>query len=187
MARLFAGRQVRFLLPLSQGLTRYREFAVVDTQKFLSARLRAEEKDMSMRICWMSGGIALSVAWAWTVPAHALTMRECSVKYKQAQSAGTLQGMSWNAFRRAACSPNAARTSATTTAAALAPAVSAGRAMFPSAVSPQYANQSVGRARMHTCLDQYRANKASGGNGGLKWIQKGGGYYSLCNRRLGGR
>ena len=37
---------------------------------------------------------------------------------------------------------------------------------------------------MHTCLDQYRANKASNGNGGLKWIQKGGGYYSLCNKGL---
>jgi hypothetical protein len=39
---------------------------------------------------------------------------------------------------------------------------------------------------MHTCLDQYKANKASNGNGGLKWIQKGGGYYSECNKRLGG-
>jgi hypothetical protein len=27
-------------------------------------------------------------------------------------------------------------------------------------------------------------NKASNGNGGLKWIQKGGGYYSECNKRL---
>jgi len=39
---------------------------------------------------------------------------------------------------------------------------------------------------MHTCLDQYRANKATGGNGGLTWIQKGGGYYSECNKRLKG-
>jgi hypothetical protein len=30
---------------------------------------------------------------------------------------------------------------------------------------------------MHTCLDQYRANKARGGNGYLKWIEKGGGYF----------
>ena len=30
---------------------------------------------------------------------------------------------------------------------------------------------------MHTCVDQYNANKATNGNGGLKWIQKGGGYY----------
>ncbi len=39
---------------------------------------------------------------------------------------------------------------------------------------------------MLTCLDQYKANKASNGNGGLKWIQKGGGYYSECNKRLKG-
>ena len=37
---------------------------------------------------------------------------------------------------------------------------------------------------MHTCVDQYNANKATGGNAGLKWIQKGGGYYSLCNAKL---
>jgi len=40
---------------------------------------------------------------------------------------------------------------------------------------------------MHTCLDQYDANKASNGNGGLKWIQKGDGYYSECNRHLKGQ
>ncbi len=31
---------------------------------------------------------------------------------------------------------------------------------------------------MHTCLDQYNANKATNGNGGLTWVKKGGGYYS---------
>jgi hypothetical protein len=39
---------------------------------------------------------------------------------------------------------------------------------------------------MHTCVDQYKANKANNTNGGLKWIQKGGGYYSECNKRLKG-
>jgi hypothetical protein len=39
---------------------------------------------------------------------------------------------------------------------------------------------------MLTCLDQYEANKASNTNGGLKWIQKGGGYYSMCNKHLKG-
>jgi hypothetical protein len=43
-----------------------------------------------------------------------------------------------------------------------------------------------GNARMHTCLDQYNTNKTGTGNGGLKWIQKGGGYYSECNKRLKG-
>jgi hypothetical protein len=53
-------------------------------------------------------------------------------------------------------------------------------------VSPKYTNESAGKARMHTCLDQYNANKAANANGGLKWIQKGGGYYSECNKQLKG-
>jgi hypothetical protein len=39
---------------------------------------------------------------------------------------------------------------------------------------------------MHTCLDQDNANKATNANGGLKWIQKGGGYYSECTKQLKG-
>jgi len=58
--------------------------------------------------------------------------------------------------------------------------------VFPSAVSPKYANETPGKARMHTCLDQYNANKATNSNGGLRWIQSGGGYYSQCNARLKG-
>ena len=33
---------------------------------------------------------------------------------------------------------------------------------------------------------QYKANKVNNMNGGLKWIQKGGGYYSMCNKHLKG-
>ena len=58
------------------------------------------------------------------------------------------------------------------------------QAVFPSAVSSKYAKESAGKARMHMCLDQYHANKATNANGGLKWIMKGGGYYSECNKRL---
>ena len=58
-------------------------------------------------------------------------------------------------------------------------------AVFPKAVDPKYASESAGKARMHTCLDQYKANTGAG-NGGLKWIEKGGGYYSACNKRLKG-
>ena len=35
--------------------------------------------------------------------AHALTMKECSAKYKAAQDSGTLKGMKWNDFRKAEC------------------------------------------------------------------------------------
>ena len=59
-------------------------------------------------------------------------------------------------------------------------------AVFPTAVSSKYSKESAGKARMHTCLDQYHANKANNANGGLKWIQKGGGYYSECTKKLKG-
>ena len=69
---------------------------------------------------------------------------------------------------------------------AAAPAAPAGPAAYPSAVDPKYAKETAGKGRMHTCLDQYNSNKASNGNGGLKWIEKGGGYYSECNKKLKG-
>jgi hypothetical protein len=134
------------------------------------------------------------------MPAQALSMSECSAKYKEAKAAGTLNGQKWNDFRKAECGADAAATPAAAPAAppaaaeakparaskpAAAPA-EVGNAVFPSAVSPKYAQESAGKARMHTCVDQYNANKTSNENGGLKWIQKGGGYYSECNKRLKG-
>ena len=65
-------------------------------------------------------------------------------------------------------------------------AAPAGPATFPSAVAPKYAKETPGKARMHTCLDQYHANKAANANGGMSWIQKGGGYYSACLKHLKG-
>ena len=144
----------------------------------------------------------------WGTSANALTMKECSAKYKAAQTAGSLNGQKWNDFRKAECGADAAATPAATPAAATAaapaaapaapapaktaakpaaaPAAAAGNATFPNAVDTKYAKETAGKARMHTCLDQYNANKAGSGNGGLKWIEKGGGYYSECNKHLKG-
>ncbi len=129
-----------------------------------------------------------------TAPAHALTAQECSAKYQAAKTAGTLNGQKWNDFRKTQCAdaaaatPAAAPKTAATTApkpAAAAPAA-VGNARFPSAIDQKYAKEKPSKARMHTCVDQYNANKATNANGGLKWIQKGGGYYSECNKRLKG-
>jgi len=70
---------------------------------------------------------------------------------------------------------------------AQAPAAPAAPAapVFPSKVSDKYSNETAGRARRHTCLDQYRANKATNANGGLKWLAKNG-YWSQCNKKLKG-
>jgi hypothetical protein len=139
------------------------------------------------------------------LPAQALSMSECSAKYKAAQTAGTLNGQKWNDFRKAQCGSEATATPAAAPAAAPAPAAPKaaeakpkpaaapaaapapmGNVTFPSAVDPKYAKESAGKARMHTCVDQYNANKTSNGNGGMKWIEKGGGYYSECNKKLKG-
>jgi hypothetical protein len=142
------------------------------------------------------------LTFAAVLPAQALSMQECSAKYKAAQAAGTLNGQKWNDFRKAQCGADASPAAATAPAAAApktaakpaaapkaataAPAAPAGPAVFPTAISPKYSSESAGKARMHTCVDQYNANKATNSNGGLKWIQKGGGYYSECTKRLKG-
>ncbi len=140
-------------------------------------------------------------ALAFTSSAQALTTQECSAKYQAAKTAGTLNGQKWNDFRKAECGANAAATPAAAPAAAPAApkateakpkpeatpaATPAGPAVFPTAVDPKYSKETAGKARMHTCVDQYNVNKASNGNGGMKWIQKGGGYYSECTKKLKG-
>jgi hypothetical protein len=140
-------------------------------------------------------GLAAFVAAA---PAQALTMQECSAKYKAAKDAGTLNGQKWNDFRKSQCGADATPAAAPAPAAptaeakpkkeaapAAAPAA-VGNAVFPNAIDPKYSKESAGKARMHTCVDQYNANKAGNANGGMKWIAKGGGYYSECNKRLKG-
>ena len=136
-------------------------------------------------------GIAIiAIGTGIATPGHALTLQECSAKYKAAQSAGTLKGMKWSEFRKAECGTGASALQDQAKAPPSLPQAgsqtSPGGAVFPTAIAPKYANESAGRGRMHTCVDQYNANKASNQNGGLKWIQKGGGYYSECNKRLKG-
>jgi len=160
------------------------------------------------------GAIAVSglAAFAMTSQANALTAQECSAKYQAAKTAGTLGGQKWNDFRKAQCgadataAPAAAAPAAAAPAAepkeaakkeskkeakaaakeAAAPAAPSGPAVYPNAVDPKYSKETAGKARMHTCVDQYNANKATNGNGGMKWIEKGGGYYSECNKKLKG-
>jgi hypothetical protein len=99
-------------------------------------------------------------------PRASLTTQECSAKYQAARFAGTLNGQRWNDFRKAECGRP--------------------RVVFPSTIAPQYSGENPGSARMHTCVDQYNANKAGDANGGMKWIEEGGGYYTECNKKLKG-
>ena len=158
---------------------------------------------------WLVSGIvfgALGLAIA-SVPAQAKnkTVKACEAEWKAAEAAKTTGGKKRAEFitacrqeqAPAATAAPAPAPAATEPAPAPKPAAKkkeapmaapagTGNAVFPSAVSPKYSKESAGKARMHTCLDQYNENKANNGNGGLKWIQKGGGYYSECNKRLKG-
>ena len=142
------------------------------------------------QIATCAGLAALAAAMLATSghPVQALTMKECSAKYQAAKTAGTLGGQNWRDFRKAQCGADAAAAAPATTptAAPTAAPKAAGSAVFPTAVSPKYSSETAGKARLHTCLDQYNANKASNANGGLRWVQKGGGYYSECNKQLKG-
>ncbi|HRK24524.1 MAG TPA: hypothetical protein PLQ11_06185 [Beijerinckiaceae bacterium] len=146
-----------------------------------------------------AGALALAGGLFAAQPAAALTMQECSAKYNAAKAANSLGGLSWNDFRKAQCgddapaaapAPAPAARSPQQNAPAAAPrtqtALPASNAVFPRAIDRKYATETPAKQRMKTCLDQYNANKAAGanGNGGLNWIQKGGGYYSQCNARM---
>lgn len=138
---------------------------------------------MTLRIAVYAVTLAAALAAVGASPSFALSTKECSVKYQAAKSAGTLNGQSWNEFRKTECAGAEAVPEEKPSAKVETTAAASG-AIFPKAVDPKYSKESAGKARMHTCLDQYRANKTSGHNGGLKWIQKGGGYYSQCNAAL---
>jgi hypothetical protein len=131
---------------------------------------------------FLSAATLAALAFVTAGPGSALTSKECSTKYQAAKSAGTLNGKSWNDFRKTECAGTEAAPEAK--ADAKVGTTTVGGAVFPKSIDPKYAKESGGKARMHTCLDQYKANKANNGNGGMKWIQKGGGYYSKCNAAL---
>ncbi|RWF45066.1 MAG: hypothetical protein EOS46_22625 [Mesorhizobium sp.] len=140
--------------------------------------------------------LAATAFVAWNVaPASALTMKECGENYRTAKEGGTLNGMHWAAFRKEKCATSAAESvSADTvettpqpkkeTSAAVAPTVAPVGVTFPTTLAAEFKTEKPAKARMKTCLQGYHGNKEAGTLNGLRWIQKGGGYYSLCNARL---
>jgi hypothetical protein len=131
-------------------------------------------------------------------------LQTCNAEWAAKKADNTVGDLKYKDFRKE-CMARTAAAPAETPAAAPAPAAvppvakptrsaavppkaaapaAAGEPVFPAAISPKYSAETAGKQRMHTCLDQYRENKAANGNGGLEWIQKGGGYYSECNKRL---
>jgi len=134
------------------------------------------------------------VTWG-AAPASALTMKECGETYRAAKEGGTLNGMDWAAFRKEKCATSAAESVSSDTVktatqpkkendAAVAPTVAPAGVTFPTTLAAEFKTEKPAKARMKTCLQGYHGNKDAGTLNGLRWIQKGGGYYSLCNAKL---
>ncbi|MBL0372912.1 hypothetical protein JJB09_12830 [Rhizobium sp. KVB221] len=142
---------------------------------------------MSTKLLLSACGVVLA-ALAFSQPANALTMKECSAKYKTAKADGSDQGLKWNDFRTKFCGDDATAEPEVSLDSNEEPAKPTAKAprgvMFPSKVSAKYSSETAGKARLHTCVDAYHENKKNNTLNGLKWIQKGGGYYSLCNAKL---
>lgn len=141
--------------------------------------------------------------------AQALSMKECSVKYKAAQADGTAGDTSWSEFRKQQCShaadeasgeaPSELKMSEKKSGGADADGVKDAvdaktehksdfaKMTFPSSISQKFAGEKPAKARMHTCVEQYHVNKDANTLGGMRWIEKGGGYYKLCNAKLKGK
>jgi hypothetical protein len=98
----------------------------------------------------------------------ALAVPACSMRYVGLKISGKLNGRKWKDFRRDECGLGDID------------------AVFPEAIAPKYSKEDPDSARMHTCADQFTANKAANANAGMKWIDKSGGYYLECSRKLKG-
>lgn len=116
-----------------------------------------------------------------------LSFKECGAQYQAAKKSGALEGRKWAAYRKEVCriatpanrAPLSLRSEATS-------AETVGRLAFPASLASEFSAAKPWEARMRTCLKGYHAAKKAGALYGIKWVQKGGGYYSLCAARLRG-
>ena len=77
---------------------------------------------------------AVFAALAMQSSAQALTLTECSAKYKDAKAAGTLNGASWNDFRKIQCDAGTGGRAAKGSAASAGAMVIAENVVFPTVV-----------------------------------------------------
>jgi hypothetical protein len=123
-------------------------------------------RNVSLAIALMVGASPLLMSG----PASALSMTECSAKYKAAKAAGTDGGLKWNDFRKAQCGTDAAAAT-TTTAPATPPAkpVKTTTATTPAATA---VTTTTAGSFMKDCSAAWKALKANNTvPAGLTWKQ----------------
>jgi hypothetical protein len=124
-----------------------------------------------------SATFAVAMAGA-SLPAQALSTKECSAKYQAAKAAGTLNGMKWNDFRKAECGAEATAAPPPAAPAAEKPAA-AEKTAAPAAKTGSPGKQAY-LARLHGCAADWKTAKANGTRpAGMKWPQ----FWHECDQR----
>jgi hypothetical protein len=106
--------------------------------------------------CGMLAGVAALAAFALAQPASALTMKQCSEKYKSASDAGAVGSATWNDFRKAECGEGATM------------ALKKVKAEKIKAEKVKTEKVKTGTS-MHECSMSFKAAKAAGTLGGMTW------------------
>ena len=111
----------------------------------------------TLRTLGLAALIAASASAFMTTHASALSMADCSLKFKAAKAAGTDGGLKWNDFRKAQCSTDAAAVPAAPVAkAAATPAVKVAAPAAPAA-----AVVATSGSFMKECSAGWKAMKAA--------------------------
>ncbi|RVD37091.1 hypothetical protein EN742_20970, partial [Mesorhizobium sp. M4A.F.Ca.ET.020.02.1.1] len=111
-------------------------------------------------------GLAVATLFL-AAPANALTIAECSTKYNAAKDAGTLNGQTWNQFRKAECGTDAAATTDTKPAKKTAKASDAAKSDSKAAAADD--DNAAKGLTAKECSTKYQAAKAAGTLNGMKW------------------
>lgn len=107
----------------------------------------------------MLASVAALSVFAISQPATALTMQECSTKYKTAQDTGAVGSMNWNEFRKQECGADATMS------------IKKVKAKAPTKDTPSKTAPSTTAAgpSMDECSTRYQAAKSGGTLGGMTW------------------
>ena len=122
-------------------------------------------------------------------PAQPLSLKECGLKYRAAKTDGSLGNRKWLDYRRSdgGIRPSAVTAQRPRVRSEASRSEALRRLIFPVSLAGEFSGQKPWEARMRTCLKSYREAKKAGTLYGVKWVEKGGGYYSECNKRLKGQ
>jgi len=132
---------------------------------------------MRTSVLIVSGLFAVALATG-AQPAHALTSKECSTKYQAAKTAGTLNGMKWNDFRKSQCAE--ASPPAATPAAEKKEAPPAEKSAAPAEKKTGSPGKQAYLARLHACSADWKTMKAEGKRPpGMKWPQ----FWHQCDEQ----